>query len=144
MANSTKFSSDVIVFDNINACNAKLCDEIENYCYEQVILGLDCEWVSQERHGQNPASPVALLQLAFPKGTCFLIRLSKMESKLPDKLRDILEDKNILKTGVGISDDVKKLNACYGLVVRGCVDLRHVALRCRGYVENSISEDGTR
>jgi ribonuclease D len=144
MVENTKFCSDVIVFEDLAACNAKLCEEINNYSYEIFLLGLDCEWVNQERQGESPTSPVALLQLAFPNGTCFLIRLCKMEAKLPDKLRGILEDRNVLKTGVGISEDIKKLNSCYGLVMQGCVDLRHVALRCRGYVEHCISESGNR
>ena len=139
-----KFSSEIVVFEDLNACNAKLCEETEKYLYEIVVLGLDCEWVSQERQGESPVSPVALLQLAFPKGTCFLIRLCKMEARLPDKLREILEDRNVLKTGVGISEDAKKLNSCYSLVTQGCVDLRHVALRCRGYVDHCISKSGTR
>ncbi len=144
MVESTNFSSGVIVYEDLNACNAKLCEEMTNYSHELIVLGLDCEWVSQERQGESPVCPVALLQLAFPKGICFLIRLCKMEARLPDKLRDILQDRNVLKTGVGISEDVKKLNSCYGLVMQGCVDLRHVALRCRGYVEHCISEGGTR
>jgi ribonuclease D len=144
MVENTKFCSDVIVFEDLAACNAKLCEEINNYSYEIFLLGLDCEWVNQERQGESPTSPVALLQLAFPNGTCFLIRLCKMEAKLPDKLRGMLEDRNVLKTGVGISEDIKKLNSCYGLVMQGCVDLRHVALRCRGYVEHCISESGNR
>lgn len=139
-----KFSSSIVVFEDLDACEAKLCEEIENYSHEIIVLGLDCEWVSQERQEESPVSPVALLQLAFPKGTCFLIRLCKMKATLPEKLRDILEDRNVLKTGVGISEDTKKLNSCYGLVMQGCVDLRHVALRCQGYVEHCISKSGTR
>ena len=144
MVDNVNFCSDVVVFEDLNACNAKLCEEMKNYSYEIIVLGLDCEWVSQERQGESPVSPVALLQLAFPNGTCFLLRLCKMEARLPDKLREILEDRNILKSGVGISEDAKKLNTCYGLVMQGCVDLRHVALRCQGYVEHCISEGGSR
>ncbi|XP_028410872.1 exonuclease 3'-5' domain-containing protein 2-like isoform X2 [Dendronephthya gigantea] len=146
MVDNKKFSSGIIVFDDINACNARLCEEIDNYLYEIIVFGLDCEWVtaSQEQNDKSSVSPVALLQIAFPNGTCFLIRLCKMGAKLSDKLKEILEDRNILKTGVGISEDVKKLNACYGLVIQGCVDLRHVALRCHGYVEYRVADGGIR
>lgn len=137
----------VFVFEDLNACSEELTKELEKYPYEVVVLGLDCEWVSQDRREveeESPVCPVALLQLAFPHGRCFLIRLCQMNARLPDKLRDILEERNVLKTGVGIGEDAKKLSSCYGLVVQGCVDLRHVASRCRGYVQHCVGKGGTR
>ena len=38
----------------------------------------------------------------------------------------------ILKVGVGVLDDAKKLSRDYGLFLQGCVDLRHMAARHRG------------
>lgn len=91
------------------------------------ILGLDCEWVSFE----GKRRPVALLQLASQQGQCALIRLFVMDS-VPKSLREILEDKSILKVGVAVKEDAKKLLLDYGIIVKGCVDLRHVLNRVRG------------
>ncbi|PIK37951.1 3-5 exonuclease [Apostichopus japonicus] len=43
---------------------------------EQKVLGMDCEWTTCD-HSQK-ANPVALLQLATPKGLCVLFRLCKI------------------------------------------------------------------
>ena len=82
------------------------------------------------RKGDRNA-PVALLQLATPENDCFLVRLCKMGGILPARVRKILEDKTILKFGVGIQGDAKRLRGAYGVGVAGCVDLRHVVVRCR-------------
>ena len=89
---------------------------------------MDCEWVNKKGHTNTP---VALLQIATPLSDCFLIRLCKMNGHLPQTVRDILEDKSILKFGVGIKEDAKRLTGMFGVQVMGCVDLRHVVERCQ-------------
>nr|XP_020141705.1 exonuclease 3'-5' domain-containing protein 2 [Microcebus murinus] len=94
------------------------------------VLGIDCEWVNLE----GKASPLSLLQMASPSGLCVLVRLPKLicgGKTLPRTLLDILADGTILKVGVGCSEDASKLLQDYGLVVRGCLDLRYLALRQR-------------
>ncbi|GFO20170.1 exonuclease 3'-5' domain-containing protein 2 [Plakobranchus ocellatus] len=88
------------------------------------VLGLDCEWVQRR--------PVALLQLSTPTGLCVLVRLFKLGSGIPETLKSLLADKSVLKVGVAILDDSKKLFQDYGLQVNGCVDLRHMLKRVRG------------
>ena len=44
-------------------------------------------------------------------------------------VKEILEDKTVLKFGVGIQDDAKRLWKMFGIHARGCVDLRHVIQR---------------
>lgn len=146
MSGSIRLSSDIFVFKDEDACNEKFLQELDKCSYEKVVFGLDCEWVNQEKQGkkEGPVHPVALLQIAFPNKTCFLVRLCKMHGKIPQKVKDVLEDSHILKTGVGISDDVKKLNSCYSLVIQGFVDVRHVAIRCRAYIEHGVSDQGNR
>ncbi|XP_033757697.1 exonuclease 3'-5' domain-containing protein 2-like isoform X2 [Pecten maximus] len=90
------------------------------------VLGFDCEWVFRGRR-----HPVALLQLATQEGVCALIRIFKMPT-FPASLKQLLNDRSILKVGVAPKDDAKKLFQDYGLFVRGCVDLRHMLLRVRG------------
>ena len=89
-------------------------------------IGIDCEWVNKE--GQVNA-PVALLQIATPLCDCFLVRLCKMDGQIPQTVKEILEDKTVLKFGVGIQDDAKRLWKMFGVRVQGCVDLRHVIQR---------------
>ena len=101
--------------------------------HECNFLGMDCEWVNKPGTSN---CPVALLQLATPQNECFLIQLVQMNcTTLPKSLQAVLEDRRILKFGVGILEDAKKLANRYGITVRGCVDLRHVVLRCRAATE---------
>ena len=37
---------------------------------------------------------------------------------------------SVLKFGVGISSDARRLAAGFGVQTLGCVDLEHIALRC--------------
>ncbi|XP_049562862.1 exonuclease 3'-5' domain-containing protein 2 isoform X2 [Orcinus orca] len=94
------------------------------------VLGIDCEWVNSE----GKASPLSLLQMACPSGFCALVRLPKLicgGRALPKTLLDVLADGTILKVGVGCSEDASKLLQDYGLVVKGCLDLRYLAMRQR-------------
>lgn len=120
--------SRIFVLDSVSSCDNLLQSYRAQYPFKMNFVGLDCEWVNKK--GQKSA-PVALLQIATPLCDCFLIRLCKMGNHLPQTVRDILEDKNVLKFGVGIQDDAKKLSGMFGMAVLGCVDLRHVVQRCR-------------
>lgn len=122
--------SRIFVLDSVSSCDNFLQSYRAQYPFKMNFLGLDCEWVNKK--GQTSA-PVALLQIATPLCDCFLIRLCKMGNHLPQTVRDILEDKSVLKFGVGIQDDAKKLSGMFGVAVLGCVDLRHVVQRCRLY-----------
>ncbi|KAI3622738.1 werner syndrome atp-dependent helicase-like [Moniliophthora roreri] len=89
-------------------------------------LGLDLEWKPTYVKGA-PENPVSLLQLAS-KATAYLFHLSQIKA-FPERLRYILENPYILKTGVGIQGDVKKLHKDWGVSVVSCVDLSLLA-RC--------------
>lgn len=81
---------------------------------------------------EGKASPLSLLQMASPSGFCALVRLPRLiygGKTLPRTLLDILADGAILKVGVGCSEDANKLLQDYGLIVRGCLDLRYLALK---------------
>ncbi|XP_049626332.1 exonuclease 3'-5' domain-containing protein 2 [Suncus etruscus] len=109
------------------------------------VLGIDCEWVNLE----GKTSPLSLLQMASPSGFCVLVRLPKMVcggKTLPKTLLDMLADGSILKVGVGCSEDANKLLQDYGLIVKGCLDLRYLAMRqrnnllCNGLSLKSLAE----
>ncbi|XP_068759380.1 exonuclease 3'-5' domain-containing protein 2-like isoform X3 [Montipora capricornis] len=118
----------VFVLDDASSCDTLLQYYRSQYPFRMNYLGIDCEWVNTK--GQVNA-PVALLQIATPICDCFLVRLCKIEGQMPQILKEILQDKTILKFGVGIQDDVKRLSAMFGINVLGCVDLRHVVQRCQ-------------
>ncbi|XP_042301477.1 LOW QUALITY PROTEIN: exonuclease 3'-5' domain-containing protein 2 [Sceloporus undulatus] len=95
------------------------------------VLGIDCEWVSA--NGKK-AKPVSLLQLAAANGLCILLRLTRLTvdgQVLPKMLVDILASGSILKVGVGCWEDACKLLHDYGVVVKGTLDLRYLAMRQR-------------
>ncbi|KAL5021969.1 hypothetical protein ScPMuIL_001124 [Solemya velum] len=91
------------------------------------VLGFDCEWVFDKKR-----RPVALVQISTQQGFCLLVRTSKIAPNIPESFKKILADRSILKVGVASKDDGKKLQKDYGIVVRGCVDLRHMLGRIRG------------
>ncbi|XP_072485604.1 exonuclease 3'-5' domain-containing protein 2 isoform X2 [Notamacropus eugenii] len=104
------------------------------------VLGIDCEWVNVE----GKASPVSLLQMASPTGRCILLRLPKLisgKTALPQTLLDILEDSRILKVGVGCREDASKLLQDYDLIVRGCLDLRNLAMKQSNWDAEELTEE---
>ncbi|XP_042856535.1 exonuclease 3'-5' domain-containing protein 2-like isoform X2 [Penaeus japonicus] len=109
-----------------------VCDDVHHRSlYVQVkndgAVGFDCEWV----HVKNKRRPVALLQLASSMGMCVLIRISQMKDEIPKTLKAFLEDGKVLKVGVDSLKDGNYLASDYGLMVHGCVDLRHLAVQCQ-------------
>lgn len=111
---------------NDSSCDEPLRFHISKYDFKLNYIGIDCEWVNNE--GQENM-PVALLQIATPLCDCFLVRVCKMDGQMPQIVKKILEDKAVLKFGVGIQNDAKRLFEMFAIHVRGCVDLRHVAQR---------------
>ena len=68
------------------------------------LMGLDAEWYQ--------GGPVALLQIALVNGHVYLFRLRpQMEGRLPKALITILEDESVIKTGVGVYEDARKLES---------------------------------
>ncbi|XP_068948105.1 exonuclease 3'-5' domain-containing protein 2 isoform X2 [Petaurus breviceps papuanus] len=72
--------------------------------------------------------------MASPTGRCVLLHLPKLisgKAALPQTLLAILKDSRILKVGVGCWEDANKLLQDYDLIVRGCLDLRNLAMKQR-------------
>ncbi|QRV86345.1 3'-5' exonuclease [Ceratobasidium sp. AG-Ba] len=87
-------------------------------------FGFDIEWKPTFVKGQAQ-SPIAVLQLA-KEDQILLIQLSAMH-EFPQRLQAVLEDARIIKAGVGIMDDAKKLWREYGVSLLGAVELSHLA-----------------
>ncbi|KAJ7129986.1 ribonuclease H-like domain-containing protein, partial [Mycena crocata] len=88
--------------------------------------GIDIEWKPTFRKGQAE-NPVALLQLANVD-TVLLLHLCHMK-RFPKNLQTFLEDPTIIKAGVGIQGDAKKVYKDCSVNIRSCVDLSLLA-RC--------------
>ncbi|CAE6416998.1 unnamed protein product [Rhizoctonia solani] len=87
-------------------------------------FGFDLEWRPSFVKGM-PEAPIALLQLARPD-QILLIQLSGMRG-FPNSLRDVLENYEIVKAGVGIAGDARKLWRDYGVSLLGAVELSQLA-----------------
>lgn len=83
------------------------------------VMGLDTEW--------SKAREVAVLQLAGRR-TCLVCLLPEVEVQACPSLQQLLADRNIVKAGIGIGQDVEMLRKC-GLEVNGFLDLFLLAVR---------------
>ncbi|MDE6559215.1 MAG: 3'-5' exonuclease domain-containing protein 2 [Muribaculaceae bacterium] len=99
----------------------------------ETIIGFDTETRPSFRKGQS--YQVALMQLAT-HDKCFLIRLNKIG--LPDGIKHILEDNNVLKIGVSLHDDFHNLSKIFTMTPGGFVDLQPYVKKF-GIVDNSLS-----
>ncbi|XP_020375184.1 exonuclease 3'-5' domain-containing protein 2 isoform X1 [Rhincodon typus] len=98
--------------------------ELDNY----PLIGIDCEWISIK----GKPNPVSLLQLASYSGFCLLVRMPQMirDGRLmPKTLLDLLGNGSVLKVGVDAFEDGCKLLRDYCITVRGCLDVRYLAMR---------------
>lgn len=89
------------------------------YLSKQSILGFDTE--TKPAFKKGVVNEVALLQLATAE-RAFLFRLNKMG--LPNGLKGILENPQILKIGVAIRDDIKGLQKLNGFRPGGFIELQ--------------------
>lgn len=99
--------------------------EIENAVEElnnNTILGFDTE--TRPCFSKGKSYKVALLQLSS-KDKAYLFRLHKIG--LTPELIALLENKNIVKVGAAIHDDLKALQKISRFKPGGFVDLQHIA-----------------
>eukprot|EP00924_Labyrinthula_sp_SR-Ha-C_P012118 snap_masked-scaffold_26-processed-gene-4.33-mRNA-1 protein AED:1.00 eAED:1.00 QI:0/0/0/0/1/1/2/0/617 len=88
--------------------------------FDDLALGLDCEWKPSLLNKTNKRGKISVLQLTNAKCT-LLIRLHLF--KLPNILIDVLKDPKYKKFGVGITQDIKYLFEDYNIVVNGATEL---------------------
>ncbi|KAF8203229.1 ribonuclease H-like domain-containing protein [Pholiota molesta] len=87
-------------------------------------LGFDLEWKPTYIRGVGE-NPVALVQLAN-NDTVYLLQVSAMK-EFPSNLVQILADPLIIKSGVAIESDAKKLYNDFKIDMQNCVDLSLLA-----------------
>lgn len=86
------------------------------------ILGFDTESRPSFKKGQN--YPASLIQLAGAHDI-WLFQIGNFSDLGP--LWDILADKRIIKAGVAIGDDIKKLQELRDFTPRGFVEIAHLS-----------------
>lgn len=115
----------VVVSDNDN-------DAAADYLSSCQIIGFDTETRPSFKKGL--VYPLALLQLSGGDRT-FLFRVDRM--KLSNRVVKVLRSKSIIKVGVDIRDDIKKLQKIVAFKPEGFVDLQTEAVKY-GIEEKSL------
>jgi ribonuclease D len=88
----------------------------------ETILGFDTE--TRPNFAKGRPNPPALIQLAATK-TVYIFQLRRLQ--FPGKLRNLLADKTIIKTGVAIDDDLRQLQRLSPFNEGGFVGLARIA-----------------
>ena len=97
----------------------KQIQEIVVLAYKYKFFAMDCEWVPQPNHKK-----IALIQLSFPNGKCFLLRAHKVDREI----LKLLQDTDVIKIGLGHLErdkDYGRLQSQYNISPVGLVDIRH-------------------
>eukprot|EP00794_Sanderia_malayensis_P003755 gene3755-4277_t len=121
----------VYVLGEEEITNRVILEKILKQNREVKFLGFDCEWVN-DGSSDDPAKephPVALLQLCT-LDDCLLIKICDLSTRIPNALKNVLEDRSILKFGVGVDEDCKRLRSL-GINICGTVDIRFIVQRCQ-------------
>jgi ribonuclease D len=84
------------------------------------VIGFDTETKPNFKRGRT--NKVALLQLAISE-EAFLFRIHK--TGISDELISLFEDEDIIKTGVAIKDDIRKLRAIRDFRAAGFLELQN-------------------
>jgi len=94
-------------------------DKAIEYLSAQKVLGFDTE--SRPSFKKGPMNPAALLQLSTTN-RAFLFRINTIG--LPEGLVSILANKDILKAGIAIRDDIKQLKRKRKFEPAGFIELQ--------------------
>jgi ribonuclease D len=83
------------------------------------LLGFDTETKPSFKKGQ--VNPTSLIQLATP-GQTWIIRVSRIG--YPERLLKLLSSEEVLKVGLGLNDDLRRLRSDYNFEPGGFLDLQ--------------------
>lgn len=122
------YEGNIVLVDN----ESKISDAIDALRSAD-ILGFDTETRPSFKKGAS--YNVSLMQIST-RDTCYLFRLNLIG--VPDALRDLLEDENVLKIGLSLHDDFHNLNKICSINPAGFIDLQHF-VKDWMIVDNSLS-----
>lgn len=100
------------------------------------IVGFDTE--TKPSFAKGVINRVALIQLADREGA-FVFRVCRMSPEALAPLRHLIEDKDVLKVGIGTHDDARELKSDYDWMPAGMVELRQLAAE-KGITVGSLSK----
>lgn len=80
---------------------------------------------------------VALVQLSIGR-FCFLFRLNKIKG-VPDCLKELLEDPEVIKVGLSTPDDFRNLNKWRSIAPKGFIELQQLVLEY-GITDKSLAK----
>lgn len=112
-----RYLGEIVLIDTDNDLH-KACEEISKCS----IIGIDTETKPSFRKGI--VNSVALLQIATDKRV-YIIRLKLV--KMSKELASIFSNKNIIKVGIAVRDDLKDLKKIYHFEEKSVVDLNVLA-----------------
>lgn len=111
------FEGTIVVIDRLQDV-----EKAVKYLSTQTILGFDTE--TRPSFTKNHTNSVALLQLGNEEFT-YLFRINKIG--LPDALKNILTNEQIIKVGVAVRDDIKGLQKISNFEAKNFIDLQTIA-----------------
>lgn len=89
---------------------------------KQSHIGMDTE--SRPSFSKGISYPPSIIQFAT-QNTAYLFRLGAL--RFPDTLVALFENKNVAKIGIGLTDDIKKLQNLRDFKISNCIDLSKIA-----------------
>ncbi len=112
-----RYEGDIQIIDQLDRLSVVI-----NAISKEPILGFDTETKPTFVKGQY--NHTSLIQFSTLE-QAYLIRVNRVG--IPDRLKEILENKNILKVGVSLRDDLKDLKKLRVFKPEGFVDLNDIA-----------------
>jgi len=110
-----KFSGRIVV-----VLNAQEADKAVSFLLSQPLLGIDTETRPSFKKGKQ--NNVALLQVSTPE-VCFLFRLNI--TGMTDSIIRLLENKDVVKVGVSLNDDLRLLHKNWEFEPGSFIDLQN-------------------
>lgn len=116
----------------VHYCKTHETAEVQAAAFlDEPIIGFDLEWEEYSRSDRDSIKRcVSLVQIASEsKIGLFHVALFKGESAddlMPPNLRRLLETSEILKAGVNVAGDSRRLEKCFGVKMQGLFELSHL------------------
>ncbi len=112
------FDGEIVLVEHSDGI-AQVMQEIEG----ETVVGFDTETRPSFKKGVS--NSISLFQLSTKRST-YLIRINK--TGVTDELKEFLEDKSVIKVGVGIRDDLRGLQKLVPFKPEGFIELQKLAV----------------
>lgn len=112
-----RFEGDIEVIEDLDDL-----EEVIHLLGQESILGFDTE--TKPTFNKGEYNHTALMQFATLE-KAYLLRIHKIG--IPNRIKKILENENILKIGISLRDDIKDLRKIRPFEPRGFIDLNGIA-----------------